>query len=210
VTGNGDAALAGSSNTILAGMGLLNLRTSDTGDRAAFGNEVTFNGDLIDDLTNLYYAVESTQANIDQGPNNMPGLSLQINPDVVAAGSGTVSLQYIPANPPLGTAIGVYPLTDSDPNWGLTGTYFNAMGQADARCGTSGAQCTWSEVQALLGPNAAITTGLQFFKLGGPFSGSVDMFQINNFTYDFELGGVVVLSQGVARASKLAPPKFRK
>jgi hypothetical protein len=107
VTGNGNAALGGTSNVGISGVGALNLRTADATDRAAFGNEVDFNGRLLSSLTTLFFAVDTTTQN-NSTPANMPGLSLEINPDVLGS-SGPVSMQYVPDNPAFPGASGSTP-----------------------------------------------------------------------------------------------------
>jgi hypothetical protein len=197
VIGAGDAYLRSgpSSNTFgqgvvepPMGVGSLGLRTASPTDKAAFGNQVDFDGDLVSDLSAVGYSVFTTGENDGRG-NNMPSITFEIDPNLEDSTSKYSSMVYTPANGRPGTWTTYDATDDSQGNvWGLTGAAGPASG-----CDINGARCTWTELQNALNDGGepatiytvGITKGRDF-----AFSGAVDALTINENTYDFEPFGV--------------------
>jgi hypothetical protein len=184
---SGPSSLAfGQDETPPEGVGSLGIRTATGADKAAFGNQVDFVGDNVLELTEVGYSVFTTGENNSQGPNNMPSITFEIDPNLSSSDRGFSSMVFAPDN----SAPGVWTQIDAtdDANgavWGLTG--------ADMPCNINGSRCTWSELQAALDDGGdpptihtvGITKGRDF-----AFSGAVDALTINADTYDFEPFGV--------------------
>jgi len=172
------------------GIGSLDLETADGSDRAAFGNEVGFNHDLVTGLTTVGFSVFTTRENNQRG-HNMPSILFEINPNLAAA--RTVHAASMVYTPPNGRA-DKWTRFDATNNaqgrtWGLSGRAGTAI-----NCALSGPGCTWDQIQNRLqdpdGSPATIYT-LQITK--GPdhaFSGAVDALRIKGKVYDFEPNGV--------------------
>ncbi|WP_132209935.1 hypothetical protein [Kribbella steppae] len=178
--GNGRAQLGQSS----AGEGL-NLTTPTATDAVHFGNEADFAGKPVA-LTTVKYDVFTTGENAAKGPNNMPSIKFEMNPDV--GGATYTTLVYAPDNSTSNTWTSINAGADTGKHWGFTGTYFNAD---PARCGLNGARCTLTEALAVLGSNAkfisaGIGKGRDF-----EFHGAVRSLTINSTTYKFTAGGVL-------------------
>jgi len=167
------------------GMGSLDLETG-AGDRAAFGNEVEFNRDLVSGLTTLGFSVFTTKENNSRG-HNMPSILIEINPNLASArGSHYAAMVFTPPNGHPGR----WSSFDATNNrlgstWGLSGKAGSAI-----RCSLNGPGCTWDQIQNRLqdrdGHPATIYT-LQIVK--GPdkaFSGAVDNLRVRGKVYDFE------------------------
>jgi hypothetical protein len=197
VMGNGDASLGGSTQTPPAGVGALHIRVGSSADKTAFGDEQDFAGLDVASLTTLKYSVYTTAENNALAPNNMPGLAIEIDPNVVNSGNYT-SLVYAPDNSKPYAWSTLDAVNDPAPHWGLTGSFFQQAG----RCGLNGPRCTFSEVLAYLasandsaqGPakvlTVQITKGRDY-----AFSGMVDALVVNDTLYDFEPLGVVAHPQ---------------
>jgi hypothetical protein len=184
---SGPSSLAfGQDETPPLGVGSLGIRTATGADKAAFGNQVDFVGDSVLDLEELGYTVFTTGENNGKGPNNMPSITFEIDPNLETSAAGFSSMVFAPNN----SAPGVWTQIDAtdDANgavWGLTGT--------GMPCNINGARCTWTELQTALDDGGdpptihtvGITKGRDF-----AFSGAVDALVINADTYDFEPFGV--------------------
>ena len=193
VIGNGDADLAASTVAPPLGQGALNIRTGSATDKAAFGNETDFVGVKVSSLTAIGYSVFTTGENNVIAANNMPSITLEIDPNVTGSGNFT-SLVYAPDDSAPNAWTTIYAKGDPGKHWGLTGAFFNA--QPD-RCGINGTRCTFDEVLTYLSANndaaqgdakvltVQITKGRDF-----AFSGAVDALVIGATTYDFEPTGV--------------------
>jgi hypothetical protein len=199
VSGDGDARLrlGPTSNTLSAagivdpplGIGSLGLRTGSATDRAAFGNEVAFNGDLVSSLTTLGFSVFTTAQNL--AHHNMPSILFEIDPNLGRTpGDDVAQMVYTPPN---GRADRWTAFDATDNTEGTTWTLNGAAGQAIG-CQPSGPGCTWDQIQNRLededGSPARIYT-LQITK--GPdfaFSGAVDALHVRDRVYDFEPNGV--------------------
>jgi hypothetical protein len=196
VIGNGDSYLrAGPDGG--TGQGSLGLRTGDAADKAAFGNQTGFTGDAVSDLTHVGYSVFTTSENNDLSANNMPSISIEIDPNVIGSGNFS-TLLYAPDNSAAGQWTDINAVTDTGKHWGLTGGFFNDPATMNERCGFNGSRCTFQEVQAYLANNNNSAQGSA--KIGAvsitkgrdwAFSGAVDNLRINNAVFDFEPFGVV-------------------
>jgi collagen triple helix repeat protein len=172
-----------------SGVGSLGIRTASPTDKAAFGNQVDFVGNGVLDLTAVAYSVFTTGENNGRGPNNMPSITFEIDPNLEPPSTTSFSsMVFAPNN----SAPGWTRIDATNDNqgrvWGLTG----AAG-AESGCDINGARCTWSQLQNALDDGGAtptihtvaITKGRDF-----AFSGAVDNLTINADTYDFEPFGV--------------------
>ncbi len=189
VNGNGDADLGASTQTPPLGIGALNIRTGLGGtDKAAFGNEKDYLGIPVASLVNLGFSVFTTGEN-NATANNMPSISIEINPNIGNPPTITYSsLVYAPSN----SASNVWTAIDADadvvPHWFLTGAAGTATG-----CNQT-TLCTFAAVKAALaadGDPAATIYTVQITKgRDYAFSGAVDALVINAKTWDFEPFGV--------------------
>ena len=192
VNGNGDADLGASTQTPPLGIGALNIRTGLGGtDKAAFGNEKDFVGMPVASLSQVGFSVFTTKENNDIAANNMPNITIEINPNLVALPGGNPvtysSLVYVPNS----TTSNVWTAIDADadplPHWYMTGA-------AGTRTGcTSSTYCTLEQVRTLLNDGGAEATLLTVQIAKGrdhTFSGAVDALVINARTFDFEPWGV--------------------
>jgi hypothetical protein len=193
VIGNGDSYLrAGPTNGPVAppfGVGSLGVRTGSPDDAAAFGNQVDFFGMPVSDLTAVGFHVFTTQENNGRGPNNMPAISFEIDPNVTGISSNFSTMVYVPSN---GLPLAWTPfnaVTDPDAHWGLTGAAF-----AGTPCDINGARCNWDDLMGYLDdgdPGARIHVAQITLGRNLAFSGAVDALRINDTIYDFEPNGVV-------------------
>lgn len=183
VMGNGDADLSSSTQTPPLGVGALNLRTGSAADKAAFGNEKDFAGNLLSNLTQVGFSVFTTGENNGLG-NNMPAITLEIDPNTTTNASNFSSLVYVPNNGDSNKWTAFDADADTANHWGLTGSQF-----AGSQCSLNLTRCTLTEVQALL-PDATIYSISVGKGRDYMFSGAVDALVINTRTFDFEPFGV--------------------
>jgi hypothetical protein len=168
-----------------AGVGSLGLSTASGSDKVEFGNEVDFVGDSVLDLSQLSYSVFTTNENRAQGANNMPSLTFEIDPNLNTSTRSYSSMVFAPNNTDPGwTSLDA--LNDSNGAvWGLTGS--------DMPCNINGARCTWTELKSALDdggdPPTIYTVGISKGR-DFPFSGAVDVLNVNGQVFNFEPGGV--------------------
>ncbi len=196
VLGNGDSYLRAGPGTAPLGQGSLGMRTGSPTDAASFGNQVDFSGQLVRNLTHLSYSVFTTRENNGRAPNNMPGVKLEIDPNI--GSTNYTTLVYAPDNSTASQWTSIDAVADTGKHWGFTGGFFNDPATMNDRCGINGARCTFGEIQALLaaqndaaqGP-AEVTFSIAIGKgRDYAFSGAVDTLRINNQVFDFEPFGV--------------------
>jgi hypothetical protein len=202
VIGDGDARLrlGPNTNTFGAagvvdpplGIGSLGLRTASGTDRAAFGNEVAFNNDLVSSLTTLGFSVFTTAENNARG-HNMPSLRFEIDPNLSGApGDNVADMVYTPPN---GRADRWTAFDATDNTQGTTWSLGGAAG-ASIGCAAGGPGCTWDQIQNRLedgdGNAARIYTLLITKGADRAFSGAVDALRVRERVYDFEPLGVNV------------------
>ena len=88
VIGNGDSYLRSGPFEALSqdpppdGIGSLGIRTGSGTDAAAFGNEIDFQGDPVQGLVSVGFSVFTTGENNGVAPNNMPGIKIEIIPNL--------------------------------------------------------------------------------------------------------------------------------
>jgi len=195
VIGNGDSYLRPGPDNAPWGVGSLGLRTGSGSDKAAFGNQVDFAGDRVEDLTSVGLRVFTTGENVVAGGSapNMPSITFEIDPNVSAVASSYSSLVFMPDSSAPNGWSGYIDATSTG-RWGLTGSRF-----AGTTCDINGARCTFAQVQEYLADGgdpatiltAQITKGRDF-----AFSGAVDGLRLNDTVYDFEPLGVVARAAG--------------
>ena len=67
------------------GVGSLGIHTGSGADKVAFGNQVDFVGDLVSDLNTVKFSVFTTGENRGLAQNNLPSVSLEVDPNVTDA-----------------------------------------------------------------------------------------------------------------------------
>jgi hypothetical protein len=188
VIGAAEADLGSSTQTPPRGDGALNIHTGSAADKAAFGNEKDFAGQLVKDLTKVGFSVFTTGENSKLAPNNMPSIAFEIDPNRGDVTSDYSTLVYAPDNTAANQWAGVDAVTDPGKHWGLTGSKF-----AGTPCDINGARCTFEEMQNYLndGGDPATIFTVQITKgRDYAFSGAVDQLRINDTVFDFEPFGV--------------------
>jgi hypothetical protein len=161
------------------GVGSLGLRTASATDKAAFGNEVDFQGDALADVSEVSFWQYTTGENRAKYVDNAASIAMEINPNNGAQTYSTLNfvVRDLPANK-------WTQVTTESKNWYLTGAAGTATG-----CNQT-TYCTLEEVQAAL-PEATLYTVAISKGRDYAFSGAVDALQIGSTTYDFEPFGVV-------------------
>jgi len=198
VIGNGDSFLragptsafvdpGGQRQTPPMGIGSLGIRTGSGTDKAAFGNQVDFQGMGLDTVTTLGYWAFTTTENINEAPAgvvNLPAVQFEINPNLATHPTDVFS-----------TANFIPPASANLPGWNQidaigTGQWF-LTGQTgtDVGCDQT-TTCTWDELLTNLDDGDGIPPSIftvQFSK-GRDFaySGAVDALTLNTDVYDFE------------------------
>jgi hypothetical protein len=158
-------------------------------EKAAYGNEIDFTGNLVQNLNAVGFRVFTTGENITGGGGtpNMPSITIEVDPNRETSTSGFSSLVF---NPPNSAANQWSPYIDATTTglWGGTGAAF-----AGQPCDQNGARCSFADLKAFLNdggePATIFTVGIT---KGRDFSwqGAVDGLRINNTVYDFEETGV--------------------
>jgi hypothetical protein len=189
VIGNGDSYLRAGPDNAPTGDGSLGIRTGGSGDKSAFGNQTTFAGQKIKDISAIGFSVFTTGENNTTNAGNLPNIALEIDPNVAAVNSSYSTLNYVPGAAAANTWTTFDGTSDTQGKWGLSGSAFNGT-----QCSINGAMCTWTELQAYLndgGDDAVVTYSLAINKgRDYAFSGAVDDLVFNNTTYNFEPSGV--------------------
>jgi hypothetical protein len=191
VIGNGDSYLRAGPNPPDPpdGIGSLGIRTGSGEDAAAFGNQVDFFGDPVNDLTSVGFSVFTTGENNGEAPNNMPAIKIEIVPNVDTVPATFSTMVYVPDNSAPGLWTDIDAVADPDPRWGLTGGAF-----AGTECDINGARCTFEQLLDYLddgAPDATILTVQVGKGRDFAFSGAVDSLIINDQKFDFEPFGVI-------------------
>jgi hypothetical protein len=174
------------------GSGALQLTIADGDDKVSFGNEVDFQGELVEDLSEVGFHVYNTGENVKAGgaSQNMPGITFEIDPnreDKPAVGYS--SLVFMPDNSAPNQWSGYIDATTTG-HWGLTGS-----GLVGTPCHIDGSRCSFEEVMDYLDDGgapatigtAAVTKGRDF-----AWAGAVDGLRINDTVVDFEETGIVL------------------
>ena len=119
--GNGDSYLRAGPDNAPLGQGSLGIRTGSADDAASFGDQIDFEGLEIADITEIGFSVFTTGENTGKGPNNMPSIKLEIDPNVTGTPDYT-TLVYAPENPATAGWTDFDAAADSGKHWGFTGT----------------------------------------------------------------------------------------
>jgi hypothetical protein len=198
VIGNGDAylrsgptsAFGGTNVAPPFGIGSLGIRTGSGTDKAAFGDQVDFQGMLFSSINALDYWAFTTGENIAAGGSsvNLPSVEVEINPNLNATPTSFSTAVFLPdagSNNPGWNNIDAI----TSGQWFLTGAAGTATG-----CNQT-TTCTWAALQTALndGGNPATIYTVEISK-GRDFaySGAVDGLRVNNDIYDFEPFGVTI------------------
>jgi hypothetical protein len=174
------------------GDGSLGLETGDNTEKAAFGNEVDFTGDSVQDLNQAGFRVFQTGENADIDPANMPNISIEVDPSGLNSTTppNFTTLAWNPDPAPVENEWTGYLDATSTGKWGLSGSAFNSPA-TQANCGLNGPRCTLAQAKAALGPNAQILSVSVAKGRDNAWQGAVDGLRINNEVFDFELFGVI-------------------
>ncbi len=178
------------------GVGSLKLAVSNNAngggtpqDKASFGNETEFFGDLFGELTEVGFHVFTTRENVGRG-EPMPNIAFEIDPNLSSTPSNFSTATYVPEDPTAATLNKWSPYIDATTTgeWLLTGAAATATG-----CNAAN-PCTFDELQAALDdggdPTIILTAAITKGRDSG-FVGAVDGFRINATIYDFEPFGVL-------------------
>lgn len=181
VVGNGDSALRAGPVVPPYGVGSLGLRTGSATDKATFGNELDFRGEPLP--TTVGYSLYTTGENAALAADNLPNISLEIDPTGPStAGPNYSSLVYNP------TPVTPNAWTEQDASsaarWWLTGAAGTSTGCTLAH------YCTLSEVRSAL-PGATLLTVTISKGRDRAFSGAVDGLRVDDQLFDFEPLGVL-------------------
>ena len=158
-------------------------------EKAAFGNEIDFAGNLVSDITAIGFWIYNTGEDNSRGTPNTPSITLEIDPNLAATPSNFSSLVFTPAtNPPANQWSPFIDATSAAAGtWFLTGAAGTATG-----C-LIGTPCSFTALQTALadGGDAATVLSVAITK-GRDFSyqGAVDGLRINDRLFDFEEKGV--------------------
>jgi hypothetical protein len=163
--------------------------TSADDEKAAFGNQVDFAGDLVSDLSAVGFRVWQSGENNGKGNPNMPNISFEIDKNGGALAAGEFStLVFNPStNPTANQWTGYIDATNgSQGTWFLTGS-----AGTDTNC-TLATPCTFTAMQAALNDSATILTAQVQKGRDFAWQGAIDGLRINNEVFDFEQFGVLV------------------
>ncbi|MET8247288.1 hypothetical protein ABZV31_24395 [Streptomyces sp. NPDC005202] len=155
-------------------------------EKVDFGNEVDFLGDPVLGLKNLGFHVFQTSENIGYGgPDNMPNIRFEIDPNVDAHPSDNYStMVWVPDAAPVTGRWSPFIDATSTGYWYLTGN--------ETAC-TQAARCSFEQMKASLNDGGEAPT-IYTVSVGKGrdhmWIGAVDGLRINRNIYDFEADGV--------------------
>jgi len=148
----------------------------DNTEKAAFGNQVDFAGKGFNGINQLGFQVFTTGENTAKGNPNMPGIAIEVDPNLAATPSNFSTLNYLPPQSPSNQWSGYIDATTTPAS--PSGTGFFLTGAAGTATGCTLADpCTFSEVKDELDDDGeetrvlsvAVTKGRDF-----EFQGAVD------------------------------------
>lgn len=171
-----------------AGTGSLQISVADRQSKTVFGNEVDFVGDAVSEIGSPSFWVYTTGENHGRGANNLPNITLEIDPDVDGANGRAInytSMVFVPQGP--GNLGGWTQYTATDGQWFFTGGAGTATGCKLAT------MCSFDDAMDALGADATIHSIGVGKGRDLEFHGAVDALQIGGVTYDFEARGVVAV-----------------
>ena len=167
-------------------------------EKAAFGNETDFQGNLVSNLNNVGFSFYVTGEDIDGtngGLSNLPNIGIEINPHVPKSpGPGTNTFTTMVFVPDAVTAAAANTWTTvnatTSGQWYFTGNTGTATG-----CNQS-TMCSFSAAKAALvahndgvGPATILTVEVQKGR-DDAWQGAIDGLVINGTTFNFEATGV--------------------
>ena len=162
---------------------------ADEREKASFGNEVDFFGDSVNDLDELGFRYYTTGENGDlQGDGrNLPGITIEIDPNLSSTSSGFSSLVWQPGPAPVENRWTGYEDATSSGDFMLTGAAGTATGCTLAN------PCSFSDMKDALddGGDPAVIASIAVTKgRDNAWQGAVDGLRVNDDVFDFELFGV--------------------
>jgi hypothetical protein len=178
------------------GVGSLGLTVGSGTEKVAFGNEVDFVGNLITGITALSFQIFWTGEDKVLSASNLASVQFEVDPSGPSSGVSPnySSLVFVPN----GTALPTNTFNLIDATSDTAGWWFftNGTTAATTGCDQSGANCTYSQMQAAVAANypqmsvitMSISKGRDY-----AFQGAVDALRYNGFTYDFEPFGVTAI-----------------
>nr|ALS91824.1 MetaGeneMark_Unknown Function [uncultured bacterium] len=181
------------------GKGSLNLSVAgpttvgdpNTAEKIVYGNEVDFFGQTFNP-TAVGFQVYN---NVENGPNNMPGIDLEIDPNLTGIDDNFTTLTFIPANGSLPGLWSNYIDATTTGLWGATGVAGGAFAPGTP-CNINTNRCSWTELKAVLAdggdPPTLLTVGISKGR-DNEWHGAVDGLQFNGTVYDFEEYGVIAI-----------------
>ena len=161
---------------------------SPAAEKVAFGNEVDFYNQQVANLMKVGYRTFQTGEDAAISPQNLPNITLEINPHV---GSSTyTSMTWIPPAAPVTNRWTGFMDATTTGQWYFTGSAGTTTGCNQATT------CSFSAAKAALvtfnnGSPATIDTVAVAKGRDNDYSGAVDGLRVNNTVYDFEAYGVV-------------------
>jgi hypothetical protein len=169
------------------GEGSLNLSVA-TGEKVTYGNEQDFALTPFAVTAVGFYVFNLTE-NIDNGPNNMPQIAFEIDPNLETFPADNFStLVFLPPVSLPGWSDYIDGTTSG--LWGLSGSEFDGV-----PCGLNSSLCSWTDLQAFLNDGGEAPTLLSVALTKGSdleWHGAVDGLRINDTVYDFEEHGVAI------------------
>ncbi len=181
------------------GTGSLGIQVSDNAmsggtpqEKAAFGNEVDFFGDQVQNLTAIGFRVFQTQENAAISPSNLPNITLEIDPNVGT--SNYTSMVWIP-NPIPSGQLDEWSTFQSAAHTGQW--YFTGAAGTVTGCNQT-TTCTFAQAKQSLvdNNNGQNPVGGSIYTVqiakgrDNAWVGAVDGLRINGTRYDFEAYGV--------------------
>lgn len=165
---------------------------SPPSEKASFGNEVDFFGDLLSGVSEVGFHVFQTGENAGISPSNLPNITFEVDANLASLPADNYSsLAWVPDPAPFtgGASWTGYMDAASTGKWYFTGAEGAASG-----C-TSALVCDWDDVQTAIadgGADASIYTLAVGKGRDSRWSGAVDGLRINGDVFDFEPLGVEV------------------
>ena len=165
-------------------------------EKAAFGNETDFQGNLVSNLNNVGFSVYETGEDVTSngGSGNWPNIDIEINPHV--NGHSFTTMVFVPgavASPNLNGWTTIDATQPSPGQWYFTGDTGTQTG-----CNQT-TMCTFANAKAQLvahndttGPATILTVGVGKGR-DNAWQGAIDGLVINGNTFDFEATGVRTL-----------------
>jgi hypothetical protein len=165
------------------GIGSLNMLVGNGSEKAAYGNEVDFNGNPLSGLTAAGFSVYQTgedQDGTNGGAGNLPNIDIEVNPHVV--GHTFSTLVFVPSSTAASNAWTKF--TQADGQW-----YYSGSFGSTTPCNQT-TMCTFAAAKAAA-PNAIIQSVAVAKGRDDAWQGAIDALQINSTKYNFEPTGVI-------------------